>query len=161
MKGICCICNKEGLVYYTFGKYKCKECIEKQKTNRKGHSGMIYHEDIDINDYLIGNKNLCLVKVKKSHKLYVKWFIEHYPKSKGIVGRQLNYLIYNNSKPVGIIGFASPPLNYHKFNEYFNFTNSTKPSENAKRFLNNNVFRIVETEKNLDTQILKLARNRI
>lgn len=161
MKGICSICNKEGDVYYTFGKYKCRECIEKSKTGRVGHSGMIYHQDIDISEYLISCKDLCLIRVKKSNKLFVKWFIEHYPQSKGIVGRQLNYLVYNNGEPIGIIGFASPPLNYKKFNNYFEFNENLQASENAKKFLNNNVFRIVHTEKNLGTRILKLARNQV
>lgn len=89
--------------------------------------------------------------------MYVKWFIEHYPKSKGIVGRQLNYLIYNNGSPIGIIGFASPPLNYKLFHQFFNLQD--KPSENAKYYLNNNVFRIIITEKNIGTKILKIARN--
>jgi len=122
---------------------------------------MIYDENIKEEDYYdknINKEKIYLKPIKKSNKLFVKWFIEHYPESKGIVGRQINYLIYTYGKPIGIIGFASPPLNYKKFNEYFNLDVSEKSSENAKLFLNNNVFRIVYTEKNLGTQILKLAR---
>jgi hypothetical protein len=106
-------------------------------------------------------QKIYLKLVPKSHKLYVKWFIEHYPKSKGIVGRQLNFLIYSYGNPIGIIGFASPPLNYKKFNVFFAFDTNISSSENAKLFLNNNVFRIVYSEKNLGTQILKLARKNI
>lgn len=122
---------------------------------------MIYDKNTKEEDYYdkeIENKFLHLKKVKKSNKLYVKWFIEHYPGSKGIVGRQLNFLIYSYGKPIGIIGFASPPLNYKKFHKYFNLDDNVKASENAKRFVNNNVFRIVHTQKNLGTQILKIAR---
>lgn len=159
-------CYKCGLddvkLYSTFGKYICKTCLDaRKKVNSNGHSGMIYDETISEENYFDHNLipyKIYLKNIPKSHKLYVKWFIEHYPKSKGIVGRQLNYLIYSYGKLIGIIGFASPPLNYKKFNDYFNLNTNNKASENAKLFLNNNVFRIVHTDKNLATQILKIAR---
>ncbi len=152
----CPICEKEAKLYNTFGKLKCKECIVKSKTGIKGHSGMIYDENINFNSYYdIFSKGLELIQVPKSHKLYVKWYIEHYPKSKGIVGRQLNYLIYFNKYPIGIIGVSSPPLNYKIFRNYFE-------TDNEKLFLNNNVFRIVNKpdDKNIGTKILKLLRNK-
>ncbi len=160
----CKIPENEAKLYSTFGKYICQECLDKRKTGRKGHSGMIYDKNVNIEDYYnneLKDTYIYLQPVKKSDKLFVKWFIEHYPKSKGIVGRQLNYLIYSYGHPIGIIGFASPPLNYKKFNTYFSLDENKKASENAKFFLNNNVFRIVKTEPNLGTQILKLARNTI
>ena len=125
---------------------------------------MIYDKNIKEEDYYdndIKEEKLYLKPIKKSNKLFVKWFIEHYPESKGIVGRQINFLIYSYGKPIGIIGFASPPLNYKKFNQFFELDSKNKSSENAKLFLNNNVFRIVYTEKNLGTQILKLARKQL
>ena len=155
IKGKCSVCKKENIrVFYCFGKLKCKECIEKTKKNIIGHSGMIYHKNTAIQ--LSFNKGLTLKLVKKSELLYVKWYIEHYPKSKGIVGRQLNYLIYYNSEPIGIIGIASPPLNYKLFKEYFN-------TDNSKLYVNNNVFRIVNkpNDKNIGTKILKQLRNKI
>jgi len=160
----CGVSDGEAKLYSTFGKYICKKCLDKRKTGRQGHSGMIYDSNVkeeDFYDNSIANKKLYLKQVPKSHKLFVKWFIEHYPESKGIVGRQINFLIYSYGKPIGIIGFASPPLNYKKFNEFFNLDEKQKPSENAKLFLNNNVFRIVHTEKNLGTQVLKLARQQV
>lgn len=160
----CNITENETKLYSTFGKYICKKCLDKRKTGRKGHSGMIYDADVnekDFYDQSIDKEKLYLKPVKKSNKLFVKWFIEHYPKSKGIVGRQINFLIYTYGKPIGIIGFASPPLNYKKFNEFFGLDENKKASENAKLFLNNNVFRIVYTQKNIGTQILKLARKQV
>lgn len=82
------------------------------------------------------------------------WYLAHYPGSKGIVGRSLNYFIKKDGKEVGIIGVNSPPLNYKKFREYFG-------TEDEKKFVNNNVFRIIETEKNLGTKVLKMFRKRI
>lgn len=152
-------------LYSTFGKDICKECLSlRKKTNVVGHSGMIYDSSVDETDFYDSSLlhiPLYLKEVKKSNKLYVKWFIEHYPKSKGIVGRQLNFLIYSYGKPIGIIGFASPPLNYKKFTAFFKLDETIKPSENAKLFLNNNVFRIIYTEKNLGTKVLKLAREKV
>jgi hypothetical protein len=125
---------------------------------------MIYKSDINEEDFYLSDLNdieLNLIKVKKSNPLYVKWFIEHYPQSKGIVGRQLNFLIYSFGKPIGIIGFASPPLNYKIFNNYFNLDTNNKNGENAKKYLNNNVFRIVYSHKNYGTKILKIARHTV
>lgn len=153
----CIICNLEKKLFYVFGKMKCKDCINESKTGKKGHSGMIYHKETSPDDYLdIFNENLNLMLVKKSNKLFVKWYIEHYPKSKGIVGRQLNYLIYDKINPIGIISASSPPLNYKKFRNFFKVNDD-------KSFLNNNVFRIVNkpNDKNIGTKILKLFRKTI
>jgi hypothetical protein len=163
---ICYKCNLQKKCVKTFGKEICLDCLEKRKTGRKGHSGMLYDASESELNYLVEDLKttyLSLVRVPKAHGLYVKWYIEHYPKSKGIVGRQLNYLIYNNNKPIGIIGVASPPLHYKKFEAYFNL-GDLKPSEASKLFVNNNVYRIVlkpDSDKNIGTKILKLFRERI
>lgn len=152
----CPLCLREAKLYSTFGRLKCRECIDKAKTGVKGNSGMIYYPDTNPNDYYdIFLSGLSLSPVKKSHKFYVKWYIEHYPKSKGIVGRQLNYLIYFDNYPIGIIGLSSPPLNYKIFRNYFNV-------DNEKLFLNNNVFRIVNKpdDRNIGTKILKALRTK-
>jgi hypothetical protein len=150
----CYFCHENKKTYSTFGKKVCHDCLLIRKTGRKGHSGMIYHKETNPANFQIENKELCLIKVKKSHKLFVKWYIEHYPKSKGIVGRQINYLIYLNGTPVGIISASSPPRNYKKFRQYFGVTND-------QSFVNNNVFRLIENIPNLGTRILKLFRNQI
>ena len=138
----------------SFGKDICLSCLKKRKTGKKGHSGMIYDKNVKGNQTNF-TTGLQLLKVKKSHPLFVKWYIEHYPKSKGIVGRQLNYLIYYDSMPVGIISAVSPPLNYRKFREYFNI-------ENDIDFVNNGVFRVVHSpKKNFATQVLKAFRKKI
>jgi hypothetical protein len=153
----CLVCGVGDIkLYNTFGKEKCKNCIEKSKTGRKGHSGMIYNKNItEDSEYDVFLKELSLRPVKKSNGLFVKWYIEHYPNSKGIVGRQINYLIYLKCKPIGIISAASPPLNYKKFRNFFNV-------DNDLCFLNNNVYRIVKkpNDKNIGTKILKLFRKK-
>lgn len=152
----CTFCNRDDVkLFMSFGKWKCRECIDKRKTGRAGHSGMVYDKEIKPSDYKVNSKGLCLVSVKKSHPLLVKWYIEHYPGSKGIVGRSLNYLIYVDEFPIGIISVASPPRNYKIFRKIFSV-------EDDLQFVNNNVFRIVEKhEPNVGTQILKLLRRRV
>tara|TARA_R100000655_G_scaffold100438_1_gene144885 strand:- start:309 stop:989 length:681 start_codon:yes stop_codon:yes gene_type:complete len=146
---------KDVKLYNTFGKLKCKKCIDKDKTGKKGHSGMIYKKDVVLQVDMFLNE-LSLKLVKKSNNLFVKWYIEHYPKSKGIVGRQLNYIIYLKNMPIGIISGASPPLNYKKFRNFYNIKNDLQ-------ILNNNVFRLVNKpdDKNIGTKILKLFRQKL
>lgn len=117
---------------------------------------MIYKK-VNPNKYdSLFSDELSLLRVQKSHRLYTMWYLEHYPKSKGIVGRQLNYIIYSKGKAIGIIGCASPPYNYKLFRQYFDV-------DDEKQYVNNNVFRIVRKppDNNIGTKILKLFRNTI
>ena len=100
------------------------------------------------------SKDISLVRVPKSDPIFATLFLEHYPQSKGILGRQLNYLIMRGGEILGIIGANSPPLNYKKFRKYFNV-------DNDLNFLNNNVFRLIVHEKNLGTKVLKPFRKTI
>jgi len=117
---------------------------------------MRYDASVKPNDYfLLFGQGISLLRVKKSHPLFSKWFFEHYPKSKGIVGRQLNYLIYYNREPCGIISATSPPLNYKLFADFFGVGEE-------KKYLNNSVFRIVKSPiKNFATRVLKIFRRRV
>lgn len=97
---------------------------------------------------------IYLERVKKSNGLFGKLFFEHYPGSKGIPGRSLLYLIYRDQNCIGIIGANSPPSNYKIFRTFF-------LTDNDQGFMNNNVFRLIENEKNLGTQILRLFRKQV
>jgi hypothetical protein len=97
---------------------------------------------------------IVLEKVGKGNGVFGKLFFEHYPQSKGIVGRTINYLVWYNEKVAGIIGGSSPPKNYKIFVKYFD-------GFDEKHYLNNNVFRLITTEKNLGTRILRIFRNNI
>jgi ribosomal protein S13 len=158
LNGDCERCGYNGKLYYTFGNYICQDCLDEQSTDRDGHSGMV-EKDFDINDfYEHGLSGLNLVQVKKSNPLFVNLFFKHYPDSKGIIGRQLNYLIYRDEKPIGAIGFASPIYNYNKFKNFFD---EDDPDKLAKTTLNNNVYRLMESNKNTGTKILRKARESI
>ena len=72
-----------------------------------------------LHDDLFFDEGLTLSPAKKGDKVFATIYLNHYPASKGIVGRQLNYYIKRGGKLLGIIGVNSPPLNYKIVSEYF------------------------------------------
>lgn len=148
----CDKCSFIGKVIETWGQKYCPHCYDKRPKKGKGNSGMVLDKNTKHKlQQTTFNQQLWLQSIPKGDKTFSTLYLEHYPASKGIVGRQLNYLIWNNGKIAGIIGANSPPLNYKKFREYFK-------TDNEKLFLNNNVFRIVKSNKNQATQVLRLFR---
>lgn len=151
----CGVCGVIGKVVESWGKNYCNDCFAKKPKKGGGHSGMLKDKDIkDKVQQTSLTQGLVLQRISKGNKLFSTLYLEHYPGSKGIVGRQLNYVVWNNGIIVGIIGCNSPPLNYKKFREYFN-------TDDEKIFMNNNVFRIIKSAKNQATQVLKLFRKTI
>lgn len=148
--GICSRCGVESKVMLSFGKLICNQCKDNRPKKMQGNSGMFASNQM----MFTFNTGLYLERVPKSNIVFGKMYFEHYPGSKGIVGRCFCYLIHNNGKIVGIIGFNSPPSNYKIFRSYFN-------TNNDNTFMSNNVFRIIDTEKNLATRVMKLARNQV
>ena len=149
----CVICGNIGKVIEVFGKFYCKSCYDKKpKSGRPGHSGML-RGDIQLLtiDFVQG---LHLEKTTKGNKTFSTLFLDHYPESKGILGRQLNYFIKNNGEIIGIIGFNSPPIHYIKFDLYFG-------KNLEKNYLNNNVFRIIKNGVYPASQILSLTIKQI
>jgi hypothetical protein len=110
--------------------------------------------------FLISHTKITLCRCNRLDPEFCYYYISHYPNSKGIVGRQFNYKIYDKEGLIGIIGANSPPLNYLKFNEYFEIKNYEK-GKTELYWLNNNVFRTIISQKNRGTQILKLFRKQI
>jgi hypothetical protein len=149
---ICSRCNLEKKTVLSFGKPICQDCILSRPLKGRGNSGLSNKKEFNLPFVFSCGLNLKLVP--KSDDLFGKLFHEHYPGSRGIVGRSINYLIENNGRVVGIIGGASPPKNYTVFRDYFNGIDEVS-------FFNNNVFRLTDHEKNLGTKVLKLFRNKI
>jgi len=148
---MCDICATEGKVIETWGKKYCKSCWSKKPKYGNGHSGMLKGEkQIYTIPFYSG---LFLERTKKGNKTYATIYLEHYPGSKGIVGRQLNYFIKYDGEIIGIIGCNSPPLNYLKFNKFFY-------KDYEKTVVNNNVFRLIK-HTYYGSQILKIFRKRI
>lgn len=147
---ICHRCKqKNDKLFASFGNFICQNCKDNRPRRGLGNSGMSFASNFEM----IFDDSLHLVCVPKSDGNFGNLFFSHYPKSKGIVGRTLCYNIFYKKRLIGIIGGASPPKNYTIFKKYFEC--------DERFFINNNVFRIIESEKNLGTKILKLFRARI
>jgi hypothetical protein len=148
--GVCSKCGAIGRVSPSFGKLICDKCKDNRPNKGKGNSGL----KESTQSIMVFEDGLILERCPKSDETFGRLFFAHYPGSKGIPGRSLCYLVKYHSNIAGIIGFNSPPRNYGVFNAYFG-----KGNEN--RFVLNNVFRLVDNEKNLATRVMKIARNRI
>ncbi|MCH7568421.1 MAG: DUF4338 domain-containing protein [Nanoarchaeota archaeon] len=90
--------------------------------------------------------------------------LTHYPHSKAVAGRQLLYKIFKNGKQIGFFGVQSttrPILRVVK--EIYNKDKVTEEVRNkySVEVLNNNIFRLYQTEKNLASKILSRIRKLI
>jgi hypothetical protein len=134
----------------SFGKHICLKCRDNRPHKGEGHSGMIATGQLRLD----AEPNLHLLRVGKGDGLFAKLFFEHYPQSRGIIGRSLNYLVMRSGECLGIIGGASPPKNYNYFVNCFG-------RGQEKHYLNNNIFRLIKIERNLGTKTLRLFRSRV
>ena len=68
--------DSESKLLATFGKKVCIKCRDERKTGRKGHSGMIYDKDVDIDFYQdMFNSGLSLLKLKKVIHCFANGFL--------------------------------------------------------------------------------------
>lgn len=146
-------CGTKGKVIEVWGKKWCPKCWEARPRGKKGHSGMIPMDELNINLELPFTDGLILDRTSKGNPVFATLYRSHYPKSRGIVGRTLNYFVKRGGDILGIIGGNSPPLNYKKFNEFFG------KEYKEVNWINNNVYRLIHNEKNLGTKVLKMFRN--
>jgi len=171
---ICSICGAEKAPFGMWGKYYCRDCFIKKlgkdpnkiaEEHGKGNSGMIAFKTDDelksalAQTYMIPQsyKYPCLFQVPKGNKIFATLYLTHYPNSKGIVGRSINYLVIWKGKIVGIIGGNSAPYSVKPIDQYFGITKENR-SDKLLEILNNDVFRIVVPDKNLATMTLKSFR---
>ena len=148
--GVCDRCHiYSNRLVPAFGKYICHVCKQTRPRKGTGNSGL---RDVPNLELFISDE-LLLERVSKSHGMFGHLFFSHYPGSKGIPGRSLCYLIHHKGQIAGIIGANSPPKGYAIFVKYFNVDETL--------FVNNNVFRIIRSDTNLATRILRLFRERV
>lgn len=134
----------------------------------KGHSGMLPFKTKEqltkalSQTFLLPQsfKYPTLVQVPKGDKLFATLYLSHYPESKGIVGRSINYLVIWQNKIVGIIGGNSPPYSVKAIDEFFGITKENR-NDVLVKFLNNEVYRIIHSAKNLATMTLKSFRKQL
>jgi len=172
----CCKCGKKGK-YGVWGSYYCKECFVEYlgkdpdkiaEEGGKGHSGMLpFKNPNDLTKALSQTfllpqsfKYPVLVQVPKGNKVFASLYLTHYPESKGIVGRSINYLVIWKNKIVGIIGGNSPPYSVKAIDEFFGITKENR-NDILVRFVNNEVYRIIHSANNLATMTLKSFRKQI
>lgn len=149
--GICDRCGQTSKhLEPAFGKHICNECKTDRPKKGHGNAGLF----ADNQQMLTFENGLHLDRVKKSNGIFGHYFFSHYPKSKGIPGRSLCYLVYDNAELIGIIAANSPPANYKIFRTYF-------ATDNDNCFVNNNIFRLIESKKNIASRVLKIFRWRV
>lgn len=169
----CCKCGKKGK-FGVWGSYYCKECFVKYlgkdpdkiaDKSGKGHSGMLPLPEDKLREalgqtFMIPSsfKRPYLLCVPKGNKVFASLYLSHYPQSKGIVGRSINYLVIWKGKIAGIIGINSPPYSVKAVDEFFGITKENR-HDALLTIMNNDVFRLIIREKNLGTMTLKALRN--
>ncbi len=100
--------------------------------------------------------------VKTSHPLYIELRKKHYIPNRGVVGQQLQYLIFYDEKVVGVIGGASAVFKTQKRDEYLNLsTDRDLKTRQLNSIINNNIFKLDYPAPNLATIVLKMWRKRI
>ncbi len=107
----------------------------------------------------MSNKNINLIRIKKSNEELHKYMKIHYSQPKGFVGRQLIYLVEYNNIIYGAIAGGSATLHLPGRNEFFNNT----PLNNI---VNNIFYHVHQQDKkyplrNFTTKIIQEWRNQV
>jgi hypothetical protein len=158
-KGIC-QCGKEGK-YGVFKIFYCEECYAKRKkSNHPSSGGLIALSEEKLKEEL--NKNypyggIEFIQVPKGDKIFASLFLSHYPESKGIVGRSINYLIIYKGKIAGIIGLMNPPYAINIIDDFFGINKDNRNLMN-QQIANNHIFRLINNEPNLASRCLRILR---
>lgn len=161
----CCKCKREGKCFRHWGKYYCEKCL--METSGKGHSGMLAMPKEWVDGQLAqihmipeSYRHPILQSTPKGNKLFASLYLSHYPKSKGIVGRCINYFIIYKGLTVGIIGGNSPPYSVRAIDDFFGITKENR-GDMLVQIFNNEVFRIIRSAPNLATMTLKEFRHNV
>lgn len=91
-------------------------------------------------------------------------FLSHYPKSKSIVGRRILYDIYYKGNHVGLVGVGPVAVIFsHVFKYIYGDLklNRERKIRYYDQVYNNNIFRLMYSEKNLASRILSFFRKQI
>ena len=103
-----------------------------------------------------------LALVKSSHPLYVEYRKNHYIPNRGVVGQQLQYLVFYEEKVVGVIGGASAVFTTEARDKYLGLSDDREiKTRQLNSIINNNIFKIDYPAPNLATIVLKKWRKQI
>ena len=118
-------------------------------------------EELETPDKADKNK-VKLELIKTSDPIYKEYRKNHYIPSRGVVGQQLQYLIFYDSKVVGLIGGASAVLRSKDRDKYLGLsTDETIKTKQLNSVINNNIFKLDYAAPNLATIVLKMWRKQI
>jgi hypothetical protein len=95
--------------------------------------------------------------VSRSDTRYAAIRKNHYVDNRGCIGQQAHFIIHHRDKVVGIISAASPVYATSVRDGFFGIT-KTNRHQILNGIVNNSVFRLETTQKNLATQVLKIWR---
>lgn len=156
----CFVCGKQGK-YGVFGRYYCEGCYAKRPKRGHGSGGLIALPEEELKVELETDRPFhskpYFLKVSKGNKIFASLYLSHYPASKGIVGRSINYIIFYKNRIYGIIGLTNPPYSVLPVDKFFKISKENRNTKNLE-LANNHVFRLIIDEPNLASQCLRLLR---
>lgn len=100
--------------------------------------------------------------VKRSDPLYQQFRSRHYIPDRGVVGQQLQYLVFYAGEVVGVIGGASAVFTNQARDEFWQFSeDKDTKTRQLNSVINNNIFRLEYPAPNLATMVLAIWRRQI
>ena len=100
--------------------------------------------------------------VKRSNPLYKQFRSRHYIPDRGLVGQQLQYLVFYGSEVVGVIGGSSAVFTNQARDAFWGFAeDKDTKTRQLNSVINNNIFRLEYPAPNLATMVLAMWRKRI
>ena len=124
--------------------------------------GILEAKEEKIINEVADKTKVRLELVKTSHPLYVEYRKKHYIPNRGVVGQQLQYLVFYDEKVVGVIGGASAVYKTEERDNYFDLsTDKELKTRQLNSIINNNIFKIDFPARNLATIVLKKWRKQI
>ena len=124
--------------------------------------GILEMKEEKIINEVADKTKVRLELVKTSHPLYVEYRKKHYIPNRGVVGQQLQYLVFYDEKVVGVIGGASAVYKTEERDNYFGLsTDKELKTRQLNSIINNNIFKIDFPARNLATIVLKKWRKQI
>lgn len=100
--------------------------------------------------------------VRRSDPVYKQYRNNHYIPDRGLVGQQLQYLIFYGNEVVGVIGGASSAFTSQPRDKYWELS-TDKDEKNCQlnSIINNNIFKLNYPAPNLATIVLSKWRKQI
>ena len=124
--------------------------------------GILEVKEPEVITTLAEKDKVRLELTKTSNPLYIEFRKKHYIPNRGVVGQQLQYLIFYDEKVVGVIGGASAVFKTQKSDQYLGLSEDrdTKTRQ-LNSIINNNIFKLDYSAPNLATIVLKKWRKQI